>query len=131
MLGHGSCIDQEANGAPMFASHLRTVAGTVPSVRLVVPLFALNLADAVFTVGWIELRLAHEANPLMAQPLGLGVPTFLVVKLGLVLLGLYLLYRRVEQRLAQVGLGSLFLVYASLLCYHLWAMQEFRSAFGL
>ncbi len=115
----------------MSASHLRTVAGAVPSVRLVVPLFALNVADAVFTVGWIELRLAREANPFMAQPLGLGVPTFLAVKLGLVLLGLYLLYRRVEQRMAQVGLEILFLLYAALLCYHLTAMQEIRSALGL
>lgn len=111
----------------MSASAARAFTRTVPSVRLVAPLFALNFADAVFTLGWIELRLAREANPLMEQTLGLGGPTFLIVKLGLVALGLYLLYRRAEQRMAQWGLGLLFLVYAALLCYHLTAMHQIRS----
>lgn len=96
-------------------------ATTVP--RLVAPLVALNLADAAFTIGWIELGLAQEANPMMAYLLELHPLSFLVTKMGLVVLALFLLLKRAEHRLAQVGAAMLFVVYVALFHYHLHAMS--------
>ncbi len=93
---------------------------TPPILRVVVvALVILNLLDAVFTLTWVQLGVATEANVLLADVLDASAVAFMVVKLGLVSLGVELLWRQRRRRLAVVGLLLCFVTYNALLVYHL------------
>jgi hypothetical protein len=101
------------------------------SVRLPMSLVAalvlvLNLADAVFTLVYVRLGLASEANPFMKTALGSGPVAFMALKLGLVSLCVLLLQRLRERQLAvraaDVALVGSAVAYATLLLYHLSAV---------
>jgi len=81
--------------------------------------FLLNAADAVFTVYWIVGAETWETNPLMDLLLGIHPVVFTAVKLLLVALGSYLLWRYRRQRAAVIGIFALFIVYYWLLIVHL------------
>jgi hypothetical protein len=78
----------------------------------------LNLFDAVATLVWVNLGIAHEANELLAHLLDRNAVLFMAVKLALVFLGVGLLWRRRERRLAVFGLVLALVAYASLGLYH-------------
>ena len=82
-------------------------------------ILALNLLDAIFTLIWINAGLAREANPLLAEIVRDHPVGFLVVKLGLVMGGSWLLWRYRFRPLAVVGIFVAFLVYYLLLLYHI------------
>lgn len=116
-------------------SHALPVESTAPprsappssDVRRLIPgLLALNVADAVFTAGFVSLGLATEANPLLAPLLEGGVGDFVACKLALVGLGLALLWRHAGLRLAQLGTTALFTGYTVLLIVHLAGLHEAR-----
>jgi hypothetical protein len=93
---------------------------TVPVLRLlVVALVILNLLDAVFTLTWVQLGVATEANVLLSHVLDASAVAFMLVKLGLVSLGVELLWRHRHRRLAVIGLVVCFVAYNALLLYHL------------
>lgn len=81
--------------------------------------FLLNAADAVFTVYWVVGGDSWETNPLMELLLGIHPVIFVSVKLLLVALGSWLLWRYRRQRVAVIGLFCLFIVYYWLLIIHL------------
>ncbi len=82
-------------------------------------ILALNLLDAIFTLGWVQLGLASEANPLLAS-LVLDHPVaFASVKLALVGGASWLLWQNRTRPLAVVGIFIGFLVYYLLLLIHL------------
>ena len=85
---------------------------------VVVAVVVLNLLDAVFTLLWVELGIATEANILLTGLLDSSAVAFMVVKLALVSLGVMLLYRQRERRLAVVGLVVCMAAYNALLIYH-------------
>ena len=87
--------------------------------------FLLNAADAVFTVYWIVGAETRETNPLMDLLLGIHPLVFVVVKLLLVAMGSYLLWRFRRQRVAVVGIFVLFIVYYWLLIVHLHGFNMF------
>jgi hypothetical protein len=116
---------------------VRTLAAALPFARistaragpevvtgLILPILALNLADAVFTLGWIDVGLATEGNPVMAAMLSLHPLTFVATKLGLVGLGLALLHRQRRNPTAQLAATFAFFVYVGILCYHLTAVYS-------
>jgi hypothetical protein len=82
-------------------------------------LLVLNLCDAVFTLLWVRLGLAREANHLMRALVEEHAILFMVVKIGLVSLGSLLLWRRRHRPVAVVALFGAFLVYYAVLLYHL------------
>ncbi|MCK6502039.1 DUF5658 family protein [Myxococcota bacterium] len=108
--------------------HRRLEAGPELVTGLILPILALNLADALFTLGWIDAGLASEGNPLMATLIALHPSTFAVTKLGLVGLGLALLHRRRRRRVAQVAAALAFVVYVGILCFHLQAVYTLPVA---
>jgi hypothetical protein len=74
-------------------------------------LLVLNLADALFTLAWVQSGLASEANPVMAGAIDLGPAIFILSKIGLVSLAVLLLWRnrtRLSARLALVPLAMLY-----------------------
>jgi hypothetical protein len=92
-------------------------------------LLFFNVLDAVFTLGAIQAGAAEEANPLMAWPLELGVAWFMVVKLGVVSLGVLLLWRARRSLLASAGLLGLCAVYAGVIAYHLSEIGSWAGRF--
>ena len=86
-------------------------------------LLVLNLLDAMFTIGFIQLGAAEEANPLMALPMADGPLAFMLIKLSLVSLGVTLLWRLQRHRGAVIALCSGATVYAALVAYHISSVQ--------
>lgn len=84
----------------------------------------LNLLDAIFTIGWVQLGAAEEANPLMALPLASGPLAFMVVKLSLVSLCVALLWRLRARPTAIAALYGGATVYTMLLAYHVSSVQH-------
>ena len=92
----------------------------VYALRLVVvALLVLNLLDAVFTLVWVEAGIAEEANLLLEGILSQSAIGFMTVKMALVSLGVLLLWRHRDRRLAVAGLVVACVAYHSLLVYHL------------
>ncbi|MGW8181105.1 MAG: DUF5658 family protein [bacterium] len=85
-------------------------------------LLILNFLDAVLTMYGVEKGLGIEQNPLMLELLKHGYFHFTIVKIALVSFGAWVLWRLIHNRWAQVGaiLGTL--VYAGVVCWHVWGL---------
>ena len=91
-------------------------------VRLVYVLAILILFDLTATLFWIANDLATEANPIMGFFLQISPLLFVVAKLGLSGIGIWILYyfrKRFRKTVFRALLG-LNLVYISVFVYHLW-----------
>ena len=77
----------------------------------------LNYVDALFTLVWVRLGIASEANPLM-QTVVDNPPIFVLVKVVLVSLCCVLLYKYREYRLARLSAVLGFAVYTAILLIH-------------
>lgn len=82
-------------------------------------ILVLNLLDAIFTLWWVGVGVAVEANTLLRDlvtdnPLG-----FVLAKLGLVSLGSVLLWRQRQHPLAVFAIFGAFALYYLILLYHL------------
>ena len=84
-----------------------------------VSLIIMNLLDAVFTLYWVEAGLATELNPFMAEALHMGPLVFILIKLGLVSLAICLLWMRRDNKIAQMLVPPLTLVYCCVVSVHL------------
>lgn len=84
----------------------------------------LNLLDAMFTLVYTHAGLASESNPLMDHVLAASPVLFMVAKLGLVSLGVLLLWRLRSHRAARFGLVATGAAYVVLLGYHLSAVDR-------
>ena len=84
----------------------------------------LNLVDAVFTLLYTGTGLAIEGNPLMSRVLSASPLGFMSIKLALVSLGVFLLWRLRARRAAAVGIIATAMAYSTLLAYHLAAAHR-------
>ena len=89
---------------------------------VIVLIFIINAIDGLLTVVWVLSGQAEEANPLMADLLARSPAAFIIIKLVLVAMGSYLLWRYRRQRAAVIGLFLLFIAYYVLLVYHFSAI---------
>lgn len=103
-------------------NHLRWLEG------LIAALLVLNLLDAVFTLLWVRLGLAEEANHLLRKLVEEHAILFMIVKISLVSLGSLLLWRRRHRPAAVIAIFTAFVVYYAILLYHLrfasWLMTQ-------
>lgn len=93
-------------------------------VRLVYILAVLILIDMTATLFWISNNLATEANPLMDFFLQFSPLLFVLAKLGLSGVGIYILYyfrKRFKNRVFRILL-VLNIVYFTVFIYHLWGV---------
>lgn len=108
--------------APISQPHQLTI-GTAQHFRwlhnIVKVVLLLNLLDAIFTLFWVETGLAVEANVLLQTPIEEHPLAFVLIKISLVSLGSLILWKRRHHTLAVVGLFGVFLVYYTILLYHL------------
>lgn len=95
------------------AEQFRWLQGIVKAVLV------LNLLDALFTLIWVHAGLASEANPLVAELVNENAVGFVLVKLGLVGLGSWLLWQRRQRPIAVIGIVAAFLTYYLILLYHI------------
>jgi len=86
---------------------------------IIAALFVLNLADAMFTLLWVRLGLATEANHLLRDLVEQHAILFMVVKISLVSLGSLILWRRRHRPAAVIAIFAAFVVYYAVLLYHL------------
>ncbi len=86
---------------------------------IIVAVVVLNILDLLFTLVWSQLGLMRESNVLMQQLLDVRPLLFVLVKIVLVSLGLFLLWRYRSHPFAVIGLFSIFTVYYSVLLHHL------------
>jgi len=84
----------------------------------------LNLLDAIFTLLYTSVGIATEANPLMDRALATSPIAFMLAKLALVSLGVWLLWRLRARRSAVAGLIVVGSAYAGLVLYHLSAVHH-------
>ncbi len=117
---HSIELSAVAVGTP---EQYRWLNGIVKSVLV------FNLLDGLFTLTWVQLGLADEANTLMRDLVNEQAVTFMMAKLTLVSLGSLALWRNRTHPLAVIAIFVAFLAYYLVLLYHL----EFSShvIFGL
>lgn len=87
-------------------------------------LLILNLLDAIFTLGYVQLGAATEANPLMALPLSDGPIAFMLIKLSLVSFCVALLWRLQHHRGAVAAMFATTAIYGALVCYHISSIDN-------
>lgn len=95
-----------------------------PLKVVVAGILLLNLADAAFTIAWTSAGLATEVNPLLDDVLARSPVLFMLAKLALVSLGIFLLFRLRKRRLAHAALYACGCVYISLVAYHVTQLSE-------
>ncbi len=81
-------------------------------------LLVLNMADAFYTLLYIQQGLAEEANPVMAQLLKLGPTWFVLGKHLLVSVCVVSLWRLRQRKSAAFGLTVMLPLYSALVFYH-------------
>ena len=91
-------------------------------VRLVYILAIFILIDLTATIFWVANDLGYEANPIMAFFLEISTLLYVLTKLGLSAVGIWILYyfrKRFTNKIFRILLG-LNLVYIAIFVYHLW-----------
>ena len=81
-------------------------------------LLLLNLADALFTLSFLQLQVAEEANPIMRAAYAGSPALFLGVKLLLVHSGAMLLWIHRGTAAARTALAAGVGLYAAIVIYH-------------
>lgn len=90
-----------------------------------------NLIDALLTLVWVRAGLAREANALMRSLVNEHAVLFVAVKVGLVSLGSWFLWRKREHPAAVIAIFVAFLAYYFILLYHLqYSSLLLRNTFG-
>jgi hypothetical protein len=88
-------------------------------LALLAAVLGLNVLDALFTILWVDLGIAHEANPILRPLFDIGPGTFFIAKMSLVSVALAFLWAQRRSSLVFAGLGLSTAVYGVLLAYHL------------
>lgn len=83
-----------------------------------VALLVLNLLDGLFTLSFLQLGLAEEANPLMRWAYERSPLAFMASKLLLVHLGAWMLWINRHSEAARAALAAGVLLYAGIVAYH-------------
>ncbi len=91
--------------------------------RIILGVIILNALDAFLTLIWVWHGHAVEANPMMANLVHTNPLLFVIVKMALVALGSFLLWRFRKNKFAVITIFMTFLVYYYILLYHLRAMN--------
>ena len=80
----------------------------------------LNILDATFTSFVVSNALAVEANPIMGAILEYGIAPFVVVKIGVILLSLAVLWKYKDRKMTQIGTGICVICYSCLIIYFIY-----------
>jgi hypothetical protein len=81
-------------------------------------LLLLIVLDLIATLNWYFFFGIEEANPLLSSQIRDSPASFVLIKLGLSLPGLYLLNKYINKKIAQSGIGLLLLCYSVVAIIH-------------
>jgi len=81
-------------------------------------LLLLIVLDLIATLNWYFFFGIEEANPLLSAQIKDSPASFVFIKLGLSLPGLYLLNKYINKKIAQSGIGLLLLCYSVVAIIH-------------
>ena len=81
-------------------------------------LICLNLLDAVFTLWWVSLGLAEEANPVMALLLSKSPLSFMIGKIALVYISVFILLANYKSKIASLVASIAVYLYSCVAAYH-------------
>lgn len=84
-----------------------------------VAILVFNLLDGLFTLSFLQLALAEEANPIMRAAYESSPLSFMAFKLGAVHLGVWVLCLHEELKIARYALRFGATLYAGIVLYHL------------
>lgn len=84
-----------------------------------VSLLVFNLLDGLFTLFFLQLALAEEANPIMRAAYESSPLSFMAFKIGAVHLGVWVLSLHEELRIARYALRFGASLYGGIVLYHL------------
>ena len=107
-----------ATAAGMVGVGARVADRDAPLRAKLTALLLLNLADALFTLSFLQLRVAEEANPIMRAAYAGSPLLFLLLKLALVHGGAMLLWIHRTAAAARVALAAGVGLYAAIVIYH-------------
>jgi len=93
------------------------------SKRHVIALLIFIAVDMIATMIWYHFCGIEEANPLLAGPIKHSLVSFALVKLTMSLPGLLFLYKKIELRISQFGLGVLLFWYIAIFCIHWYILM--------
>jgi hypothetical protein len=82
-------------------------------------LLLLNLLDGFFTLAFLQLKVAEEANPLMKLAYNHSPLSFMVLKLAVVHAGVALLWANRQAKVARTAMNAGVFLYAVIVAYHL------------
>jgi len=77
-----------------------------------------NLIDAIATSVWVGSNIASELNPLMGGMIEISLSLFLVVKLLIVNLSIYVLWRFKDRVLSKILILPVFVIYVYIVILH-------------
>ena len=98
---------------------IKSAAEDIRIVLLMLCCLSMSAFDALATVNHISNGIATEGNPVMSFFLHLGVPSFLLVKIGLTTVALALFYYWRRRTLSKIGLGIALVCYYAVMIYHI------------
>ncbi|HLT31753.1 MAG TPA: DUF5658 family protein [Myxococcaceae bacterium] len=84
-----------------------------------VAILVFNLLDGLFTLSFLQLGMAEEANPIMRAAYESSPLSFMAFKIGAVHLGVWVLCLHEELRIARYALRFGATLYAGIVLYHL------------
>jgi len=94
----------------------------------------MNLGDAIGTLFWVTAGFASEANPLMAFVIKESPLAFVILKLMLVSMSVFLLWKLRSYNIAKIITVPLFIVYLCISIIHISALIKLSpyifSGFG-
>jgi hypothetical protein len=90
--------------------------------KLLSGILIFNVLDIIFTLFFVNLGFAVEANPFMLVALERGEIYFASLKLFLVSASVHLLWIFRKDKLAQIASLICFCVYSALMVYHLFGV---------
>ena len=82
-------------------------------------LLLLIILDLIATLTWYFFFGIEEANPLLSAQIKDSPASFIFIKLGLSLPGLYLLNKYINKKIAQGGIALLLLCYSVVAIIHI------------
>ena len=88
-------------------------------------LLVMNLGDAIFTSVWVINGLAIESNPFMATLLESNPGLFIITKIFLVTLCIFLLWRLRSNKMSKILIIPIFILYAYINFVHIFALFKF------
>ncbi len=88
-------------------------------ISLIKALLVFNLIDGLFTLAYLELGYAVEANPIMAYYYALSPLWFMLAKNFLMASGCFILHQFIGRPISKVMISCGWFSYLGILIYHL------------